>query len=144
MDGKILDITDLDMKVIENQHKLERLEFYENNNIELLHTLEEKDSEYDQKVQFYEEGLESLKMKHKEEITKLEDNLKKEINAMNAQNKLKIEHIQATERSNADADRKELRDEFQKMFKERFSEWKTKSVEYENKIRHLENIINSN
>ncbi|CAI2359785.1 unnamed protein product [Moneuplotes crassus] len=131
-EGEIHDARHLSMEVIETQHRLERLEFYERNNLELLEELEQKDLEYHLSIKHHKEELNSLKNYFQEQLTTLESS-----------HELKISQIKLSERKSASLDQEQLQDEFQSMFSAKFNEWKSQAKQYEDKIKHLENMINS-
>ena len=143
INNTVIDLTDLDMKIIESQHKLERLEFYEQNNILLWNQLEAKKNELETSSQTFQEDIKGLKLNHNKVLDELNKKFNTQLQNEKSLAKKEIERIKWADRKKSDLLRKELREEFQKMFSERLSEWKGRFNEYENKIRHLENIINS-
>ena len=141
--SQLINITDLNMKQIEVHHKLERLEFYESNNKKLLKTIEVKEEELNSKITSLNSKINSLKDNHKEEIEKINKNHARQLEKEKNKCKKEIEKVKTHERKNADDSRKELREEFQKMFSDRLAEWKKDSDEYENRIKYLENMVNN-
>lgn len=141
--NQLINITDLEMKIIESQHKFERLEFYEKNNIKLLEEIDLKETIINDQHLKTQSEIEKVKSTHKSEILKLKESFETEFQKEKARHKKMLDNALTEEKINNDNTRKELREDFQKMFKERLSEWKNKELDYENRIKNLENIINN-
>lgn len=141
--GQLVDITDLDMKIIEKQHKLERLEFYEKNNMILLEQMSTKDAELESKYNAHAFEVDNLVKEHQKQIEKLQKEFEKQLHKEKVKSTSILEAALREEKQVNEKERKELREEFHKMFNVRLAEWKSQADQYEVKIRKLENMINS-
>jgi hypothetical protein len=141
--SQLVDVTDLEMKLLESQHKFERLDFYERNNIQLLEEITTKESMINGQLAKTQSEIDIVKTSHNSEIQKLKEGLQTKLQKESSRHKKMLDKSLTEEKLNSDNTRRELREDFQKMFKERLSEWKNKEIEYENRIKNLENIINN-
>lgn len=98
-EGEIHDVRHLSMEVIETQHRLDRLEFYEKNNLELLEELEQKDLEYHLSIKHHKEELNSLTNYFQEQLTTLKSSYE-----------LKLSQMKLSERKAASPDQEQLQE----------------------------------
>jgi len=140
--SQMVDVTELEMKLIESQHKLQRLDFYEKNNIQLLDQMAERDSNFKSEIEKYEAELKEHDFTRKQDIanavSQLEIKLRKEKNEIQSY----LEGQLRDDKIKNDKYIKELREDYQALFDERIQEWKAKANDYENKIKQLQNMIN--
>ena len=140
--SQMVDVTELEMKLIESQHKLQRLDFYEKNNIQLLDQMAERDSNFKSEIEKYEAELKEHDFTRKQDIanavSQLEIKLRKEKNEIQSY----LEGQLRDDKIKNDKYIKELREDYQALFDERIQGWKAKANDYENKIKQLQNMIN--